>query len=325
MKVVLELQDQPSNIKKVTVRHDIVIGRGAECNLRLSAPQVSRRHCFLRIGSRGAFVSDLDSSNGTTLNGKRLSSGKRYELIDGAVLAVGPVKFVARVEAEVAASEVLEVVAGRQVQAESDGPFDDSRADVNFDATVAGCASEDHDSSMDFAVEHGGPSAGDDEPTADCVVEPVYLGSVSDEELVIFAPDDSDEEDPILGDLPLFEEATVASAVPDALLDVVEEIIELDDEDLELVDVGDVVEIIETDEPIEDEFIEVVEIFDDAMIDVIEEVDEILEIVDDDEVQLIDEEEIIEVLDVDDVPDSSFANVGDSVEDELKNFLQGLD
>ena len=82
MKVVLELQDQPSNIKKVTVRHDIVIGRGTECNLRLSAPQVSRRHCFLRIGADGASIADLDSSNGTTLNDRKLTSGKRYAVPD---------------------------------------------------------------------------------------------------------------------------------------------------------------------------------------------------------------------------------------------------
>ena len=109
MKVVLELQDQPSNIRKVTVRHDIVIGRGADSNLRLSAPQVSRRHCFLRVSSSEVTVSDLDSCNGTYLNGKRITSGQRYPVSNGTILAVGPVKFIAHVSSDASSSEPLEI------------------------------------------------------------------------------------------------------------------------------------------------------------------------------------------------------------------------
>ncbi len=170
MKVVLELQDQPSNIKNVTIRHDIVIGRGAECNLRLSAPQVSRRHCFLRIGVDGAYVSDLDSSNGTYLGGKRLTSGKRYTLDDGAILSVGPVRFVASVRSEVVADEALKVhVADNRIEAET---VDDSANDVNFVATLSDTFSDDPDDDgnvLNFAIEQAGRAADEDEPTTDYV------------------------------------------------------------------------------------------------------------------------------------------------------------
>lgn len=169
MKVVLELQDQQSNIKKVTVRHDIVIGRGAECNLRLSAPQVSRRHCFLRIGEEGAFVSDLDSSNGTFLNGNKLTSGKRYALEDGASFAVGPVKFVAHVRSEVLASDVLQVsVSDDRIEAEAAVERPQSTSDSGeYMATIAQPVEEDR--SMNLAVEQAGMSAEEDDPTADYV------------------------------------------------------------------------------------------------------------------------------------------------------------
>ncbi|MCP4782946.1 MAG: FHA domain-containing protein [Fuerstiella sp.] len=171
MKVVLELQDQPSNIKKVTIRHDIVIGRGAECNLRLSAPQVSRRHCFLRIGADGAYVSDLDSSNGTFLGGKRLSSGRRYTLSDGVILAVGPVRFVASVQSEVVADETLKVqIADNRIEADSGLAVDDSADDVNFVATLPdthGDNPDDDGGSLNFAIEHAGQAANEDEPTTD--------------------------------------------------------------------------------------------------------------------------------------------------------------
>lgn len=258
MKVVLELQDQPSNIKKVTVRHDIVIGRGAECNLRLSAPQVSRRHCFLRIGSNGAFVSDLDSSNGTTLDGAKLTSGKRYPLVHGAVLAIGPVKFLTHIVSEVAASEILNVaVLGDCLEVEPVRVADDA----TFDDTIAAYAPDEDGSSMDFAMEQGGSAAGEDEPTADCVLDPEYVISVGDDEVLVAA-----EEESLLGDFPDDDSPTV-SASADELLDVVE-------------------------------------------------------FVEDDEVLLLSDDE--------DLPaeadsDSQVTNTGDSVESELRNFLQGLE
>ncbi|MCH2200442.1 MAG: FHA domain-containing protein [Fuerstiella sp.] len=100
MKVVLELQQQASNIRRVTIRHDIVIGRAVDCNLRISAPQVSRRHCFLRIGTDSVAITDLESCNGTWLNGQKTVPGKRYFVKDGMKLAIGPVCFVARISGQ---------------------------------------------------------------------------------------------------------------------------------------------------------------------------------------------------------------------------------
>jgi pSer/pThr/pTyr-binding forkhead associated (FHA) protein len=202
MKVMLELQDQPSNIRKFTIRHDIVIGRGAECNLRLSAPQVSRRHCFLRIGTDGAYVSDLDSSNGTYLAGKRLSSGKRYTLDDGAILAVGPVRFVASVQSEVAADEALKVhVADNRIEADAGLAVGDSANDVNFVATMPDTPGEhldDEHSALNFAIEQGGATADEDEPTTDYVPGDGIEGPVlaAEDELLPGLPDLKDMNEP---------------------------------------------------------------------------------------------------------------------------------
>ncbi|MFO1001697.1 MAG: FHA domain-containing protein [Planctomycetaceae bacterium] len=100
MKVVLELQEALANVRRVTVRHDIVIGRGSDCNLRLSAPQMSRRHCFLRVGREGVSVTDLDSSNGTYVDNKRIKPGDRVELVTGSILTLGPVNFIVHLKAD---------------------------------------------------------------------------------------------------------------------------------------------------------------------------------------------------------------------------------
>jgi predicted component of type VI protein secretion system len=107
MKIVLELLDQTSSVRKITVRHDIVIGRGSDCNLRLSAPQVSRRHCFLRVSRDGVSITDLESSNGTWVNGNRLPSSVRQDLADGAQISLGPVRFLVHVRPEAVPGSIL--------------------------------------------------------------------------------------------------------------------------------------------------------------------------------------------------------------------------
>ncbi len=171
MKVVLELQDQPSNVRRITVRHDIVIGRGSDCNLRLSAPQVSRRHCFLRVGRDSVSVTDLDSSNGTFIDGTRITAGKRHDIANGAQLALGPIRFIIHVRSDVAVAET----------ANSGSTPESKRSKASRDAVAAYAADDsstinarmrpdDAKAQMDYDVEQAGESAEPHEPTAD------YLG-----------------------------------------------------------------------------------------------------------------------------------------------------
>jgi hypothetical protein len=69
----------------------LVIGRGAEADLRINDPGVSRRHAEFRVtGGRGGAtevsVADLGSTNGTLVDGQRVSEAR---LQDGSVVRVG--------------------------------------------------------------------------------------------------------------------------------------------------------------------------------------------------------------------------------------------
>jgi pSer/pThr/pTyr-binding forkhead associated (FHA) protein len=162
MKVVLELQDQSANVRKITVRHDIVIGRGSDCNLRLSSPQVSRRHCFLRVSRDGVTVTDLDSSNGTWVQGRRIPSGVRQDVGDGQQLSLGPIRFVVYLRQEAVAASVLtsgtlhEVVQSGALQIDA-GPGVTTDDDETSDGTAPGSG-----------------------PIADSRAEIIDLGNVSD-------------------------------------------------------------------------------------------------------------------------------------------------
>ena len=51
-------------------KQDVLIGRGSECDIRINSEAVSSRHARIHNTSKGWAVSDLDSHNGTKLNGR---------------------------------------------------------------------------------------------------------------------------------------------------------------------------------------------------------------------------------------------------------------
>ncbi len=196
MKVVLELSDPNSNIRSITVRHDIVIGRGSDCNLRVSSPQVSRRHCFLRIHSERVTITDLESCNGTWLDGQRTVPGKRYVLEDGMQIAIGPVRFVARVIT--GAPDVL--------------PAEKPESPQHRSGKAAAAPRE---SSMNFALEHGGPAAQEDEPTHDYPAALAKEFRLSEESVAIRAGTGSED----LIEVDRADDDSPAPIIPEFLLD----------------------------------------------------------------------------------------------------------
>ena len=63
-----------------------VVGRGADCDLRLKDPELSRRHFKLTAKGDKAEAEDLGSTNGTLLNGKPLGKSR---LGDGDYISAG--------------------------------------------------------------------------------------------------------------------------------------------------------------------------------------------------------------------------------------------
>ena len=56
------------------VKPDITVGRRAGCDIRLDFENVSGKHCSFRLINGVWHVRDLGSTNGTSINGSRLSS-----------------------------------------------------------------------------------------------------------------------------------------------------------------------------------------------------------------------------------------------------------
>ncbi len=66
------------------------LGRGQKCDIRLSVDGIDPLHCLIAAGPEGLQLRDLDSTQGTFVNGTRT---EQTLLRDGDILKVGPFQF----------------------------------------------------------------------------------------------------------------------------------------------------------------------------------------------------------------------------------------
>ncbi len=72
--------------KRYPVEGTTVIGRGSEADITIDDPGISRKHLEIAWDGKRAVARDLGSTNGTKLNGERIS---RVGLQNGTILQVG--------------------------------------------------------------------------------------------------------------------------------------------------------------------------------------------------------------------------------------------
>ncbi|MBX7113715.1 MAG: FHA domain-containing protein [Myxococcaceae bacterium] len=71
-------------------QHEVLIGRTSECDVVLYDPGISRKHCRFFTEKGAYFVEDMQSANGTRVNGAEV---KRHELANGDEVSLGAVVF----------------------------------------------------------------------------------------------------------------------------------------------------------------------------------------------------------------------------------------
>jgi phage tail-like protein len=74
----------------------LAIGRAPDNDLSLQHPAVSRRHADLNLSAAGLFVTDLESVNGTFVDGLQILPHEPTRVMPGQILQVGPFVFVLR-------------------------------------------------------------------------------------------------------------------------------------------------------------------------------------------------------------------------------------
>ncbi len=71
---ILEVETGPLAGQRYGVDSDIEIGRATDCDLTIPVTQISRHHAKFIVEGNYLLIEDLGSSNGTKVNGNRISS-----------------------------------------------------------------------------------------------------------------------------------------------------------------------------------------------------------------------------------------------------------
>src|SRR6516162_4378912 len=101
-KPVLIIHEGERAGQRWTIQNDVLtIGRGTECDLVLPERQVSRQHLKIKLIDDQYIIEDLDSKNGTWVNGQQLK-GER-PLRDGDEIQIALAVKLAFIESEATA------------------------------------------------------------------------------------------------------------------------------------------------------------------------------------------------------------------------------
>jgi len=91
-----------------------VIGRHPECDYQVNLPFISRHHCSLFLHEGRVWVQDLNSRNGTSING--IAALRPQQMEDGGLLRLGSLTFRVAVAQPVVDPESGLLVGGRGEQ-----------------------------------------------------------------------------------------------------------------------------------------------------------------------------------------------------------------
>ncbi|QGJ70207.1 Hypothetical protein PBC10988_19010 [Planctomycetales bacterium 10988] len=87
--IVLDILKGPDANRRIAVNaNPFLFGRAEDCHLRLAHDSVSRQHCQIEFTGGVAVIQDLESTNGTLVNGRLLQDF--HPVCDEDLITIGP-------------------------------------------------------------------------------------------------------------------------------------------------------------------------------------------------------------------------------------------
>ena len=92
VKWVLEAVTDSNKEWRIVIERDpFIVGRDEDCELKLADKRISRRHFEIRKGGDLIWIRDLNSTNGTFVNQKKINQAELLE--QGDTISIGKFKF----------------------------------------------------------------------------------------------------------------------------------------------------------------------------------------------------------------------------------------
>ncbi len=106
MDVNLLLVKKDGSVKTFPMPSSVtVMGRRKDCDLRIPLDSISRKHCRLTTQDNGVKIRDLNSRNGTVINGKTI---EEKDITAGDKLSLGPLTFVFQLDGKPDKFEIVD-------------------------------------------------------------------------------------------------------------------------------------------------------------------------------------------------------------------------
>ncbi len=99
MQVKLKVLSGKNSGKEINVPvKRFLVGRADDCHLRPKSDAISRNHCAILVGDEEVVVRDLNSRNGTLVNGEKVQGDQ--VVATGDVLKIGKIEFELRIKSK---------------------------------------------------------------------------------------------------------------------------------------------------------------------------------------------------------------------------------
>jgi pSer/pThr/pTyr-binding forkhead associated (FHA) protein len=80
-----------SNSTSFELKDDTIIGRGEDADITIYDDKISSKHLHITVNENSVFVKDLDTSNGTLINGLEVKPNSKYEVSESDKIVIGRV------------------------------------------------------------------------------------------------------------------------------------------------------------------------------------------------------------------------------------------
>jgi len=84
---------QKKNNRAIPINDEIIIGRGNDCKIVIKDERISSNHLKIVVSDDECFIIDLETKNGTIVNGQRIPSNEKFKLYHNDILQLGRYQF----------------------------------------------------------------------------------------------------------------------------------------------------------------------------------------------------------------------------------------